>query len=187
MGDHVLFFYGTLMAPQVLHNVIHGSANPEPWQKAMINIQPAILRGYRRHCVRNADYPAIVPVEKFDENGTISETTSNSRTSVLGTLVSGLTDGDIYRLDMFEGSEYAKTKVVVHKSKNPDGDYRDLSKGLPHMPDTARVDTSEGEEVLAVTYVWILGRELLEEAEWDFETFKKDKIAWWASATESEW
>ncbi|CAG8001404.1 unnamed protein product [Penicillium olsonii] len=188
MGDHVLFFYGTLMAPQVLHNVIHGSANPEPWQKAMISIQPAILHEYRRHRVRDADYPAIVPVEKTDENKTASESTSDARTSVLGTLVSGLTDGDIFRLDLFEGSEYVKTNVTVRKLQMPDGQSSDLCKDPLTMLDAVRAGASdEGEKVSAVTYVWVCDRDRLEEEEWDFETFMKEKIAWWASLPESEW
>jgi hypothetical protein len=35
--------------------------------------------------------------------------------------------------------------------------------------------------------VWIAGRKMLEDAEWDFEAFKRDKMAWWVSAAESEW
>jgi hypothetical protein len=46
---------------------------------------------------------------------------------------------------------------------------------------------NEGDEVVAATYVWIAGKERLEEEEWDFETFRRDKLAWWVGARESEW
>ena len=182
------------MAPQMLHRVIHGSASPEPWQKATLKFQPAVLHGYRRHRVRGADYPGIVLAEKATESSSASP--SSSRTSVLGTLVSGLTDGDVHRLDIYEGSEYVRERVAV----------RTLGKASPHTEsaseptdssgngdlrnvlDAASSEaTDEGEEVEAVTYVWVAGKNLLEPAEWDYETFKKDKLAWWVSRDESEW
>ncbi|KAJ6131950.1 hypothetical protein N7471_007165 [Penicillium samsonianum] len=122
MGDHVLFFYGTLMAPQILHRVIHGQANPEPWQKAMLRFQPAILHGYRRHRVRNADYPGIVALlEPQSEMEKSSAPRTSAGTSVIGTLVSGLTDGDVHRLDRFEGSEYEKKRVTVRTLREAHG------------------------------------------------------------------
>ncbi|XHF99217.1 hypothetical protein AWENTII_002723 [Aspergillus wentii] len=204
MGDHVLFFYGTLMAPQILHRVIHGRADPEPWQKAMLTFKPAILHGYRRHRVRGADYPGIVPVKKTPNDsgdGSVSgsagvQGSQQPNASVLGTLVSGLTDGDIHRLDIFEGSEYVKSDVQVRTlqeslsvggrqemgvGKNPDGHLRDVL-------DAAGAEfADEGDEVPAVTYVYVAGEDRLEDAEWDFETFKRDKMAWWVGADESEW
>lgn len=181
---------GTLMAPQVLHRVIHGRANPEPWQKNMLTFQPAVLHGYRRHRVRDADYPGIVPVSSLD----------SSRTSVLGTLVSGITDGDIYRLDQFEGSDYSRQKVQVRPLRKADSstsparvnESEPKPEGrLRDMLDAARTESTgkadEADEVEAVTYVWISDRGELEEAEWDFETFKQEKMAWWVGAHESEW
>lgn len=181
------------MAPQVLHNVIHGSANPEPWQKAMLSFQPAILHRYRRHRVRGADYPGIVPVARMEESNEASDNAPDAKNSVIGTLVSGLTDGDLYRLDLFEGPEYAKTKVVVRELRNlHEGCLEDSNQGENPLRDmldgAARGDVAdEGEEVSAETYVWISGEDRLEVAEWDFEAFKRDKLKWWASATEDEW
>ncbi|KAJ5573759.1 disease resistance protein Aig2 [Penicillium hispanicum] len=194
MGDHVLFFYGTLMAPQILHRVIHGRPEPEHWQKAMLRFQPAVLHGYRRHRVRNADYPGIVPVSKDASSSTTeSESTrSSSNTSVLGTLVSGLTDGDVHRLDIYEGSEYAREHVKVRtlqESLHEGGKIASSTDG--HLRDVLEAAGSEfadeADEVDAVTYVWISDKEDLEEAEWDFETFKRDKMPWWVEADESEW
>ncbi|EHA28502.1 hypothetical protein ASPNIDRAFT_143341, partial [Aspergillus niger ATCC 1015] len=145
---------GTLMAPPILHRVIHGHSTPEPWQKALLTVKPAILHGYRRHRVRYADYPGIIP-------------TPSSSASVLGTVVWGLTDGDVYRLDRFEGSEYEKRVVRVR---------------VLDAVETEGSETKEGKEVEAVTYVWTAGKERLEDAEWDFEAFKRDKMAWWVEA-----
>lgn len=173
------------MAPQMLHRVIHGRKEPEAWQKALLRVQPAVLHGYRRHRVRGADYPGIV-----------AASSSSSRSSVLGTLVTGLTDGDLHRLDLYEGDEYVREQVSVRPlreslheagsspmagASSSDGQLRDVL-------DAAQAEfVNEGEEVRAVTYVWIAGQDRLEEAEWDFETFKRDRLAWWVGADEGEW
>ncbi|KAJ5775172.1 uncharacterized protein N7511_000183 [Penicillium nucicola] len=201
MGDNALFFYGktqippsTLMAPQILHRVIHGQADPEPWQKAMLSFQPAILHGYRRHRVRGVSYPGIVRVANTDAK-------TGSQSSVLGILVTGLTDGDIYRLDKFEGSEYTHRKVTVRtlpmgkgdevqpgktKVTSNNGDEEHLKEAL-NAASAGNTSSSGGEEVEATTYEWIAGMDRLEETEWDFETFKKENLAWWVGADESEW
>lgn len=181
------------MAPQMLHRVIHGNPNPEPWQKALIRFQPALLHGYRRHRVRGADYPGIVA--ETDPN-TESKTDSleyGSDTAVLGVLVFGLTDGDIYRLDKYEGDEYVKETVQVRTLRvsgqeggkevevTSEGQLRDM------LTAAGSNVADEGDEVVAATYVWIAGKERLEEVEWDFETFRRDKLAWWVGAKEYEW
>ncbi|OJJ95451.1 hypothetical protein ASPACDRAFT_1883459 [Aspergillus aculeatus ATCC 16872] len=238
MGDNTLFFYGTLMSPQILHRVIHGHATPEPWQRAYLTIQPAVLPNYRRHRVRHADYPGIVAVavgsgggssgggigvgegEGVGKEGVAAADSlprdagkaeadaDASSASVLGTLVTGLTEGDVYRLDLFEGDEYTKVKVRVKvmgkgqgkgqgkgrgKGANGVGDEKeeeeeDVRVGLEGLETTAAtVPDGVEEEVEALTYVWTAGRERLEDAEWDFEAFKRDKMAWWVEADERDW
>ncbi|KAK4868757.1 hypothetical protein LT330_006959 [Penicillium expansum] len=215
MGDHVLFFYGkslltqykskaktypgTLMAPQILHKVIHGQANPEPWQKATLRFQPAILHGYRRHRVQDADYPGIVAVSKPKVDTEDSAPKTNGGTSVVGTLVSGLTDGDVHRLDRFEGSEYEKKPVTVRTLREGrGGDLGHAGEGataesqlreMLNATGAEVADKEEGEEVSAVTYVYTAGKDMLEDAEWDFESFKRDKMSWWVGVgtNESEW
>ncbi|GAQ43813.1 hypothetical protein AtubIFM56815_008212 [Aspergillus tubingensis] len=189
MGDHVLFFYGTLMAPPILHRVIHGNSTPEPWQKALLTIKPAILHGYRRHRVRYADYPGIIPTTSSSSSG---DTTAAGEASVLGTVVWGLTDGDVYRLDRFEGSEYEKravrVRVLNHQQQGEgEGGNGEIQEVLDAAETEGSSQTKEGEEVEAVTYVWTAGKERLEDAEWDFEAFKRDKMAWWVQADEKDW
>jgi hypothetical protein len=141
------------MAPEVLHRVCHGSPTPQPWQKNLLTIRPAVLPSYTRHKVRHCDYPAIIPTPSA---------------SVRGTLVTGLNDGDIWRLDIFEGSEYIRKKVkvkVLEKAGNDHG-----------------VGNVTGEEVEAETYVWTADRSGLEEGEWDFGVFVKEKMGRWVGA-----
>ncbi|RAL66174.1 hypothetical protein DID88_005846 [Monilinia fructigena] len=68
------FFYGTLMAPEVLHRVIYGSSKHPP--SASLTITPALLPDYCRHRVRYVDYPGII---------------SEPGHTVRGTYVTGLT------------------------------------------------------------------------------------------------
>ncbi|KAF2826684.1 hypothetical protein CC86DRAFT_369880 [Ophiobolus disseminans] len=162
--SHTAFFYGTLMAPQVLHRVIWGSQTPPtPAHASLLNIRPAILHAHQRRKVRNADYPAILPVKQKEGK------------SVRGTLVTGLTDGDIWRLDIFEGSEYQRRKVSVRVleqgSKKGDGGMGDLAQN--------EEDNVEGKEVEAETYIWTAGAKYLEEEEWDFAEFVRDKMKRW--------
>lgn len=149
------FFYGTLMAPQVLHRVCHGSTSPSNAIYAIHNLKttPAILHDYRRHRVRYADYPAILPV---------------SGSTIRGTYVTGLTDADIWRLDIFEGSEYRRDKVKARL--------------LTKVGDEAGEGNLEGEEVEAETYVWIGNEEDLEDQEWDFKEFQREKMRFWVGS-----
>ncbi|KAH8702131.1 putative disease resistance protein Aig2 [Talaromyces proteolyticus] len=183
MGDYTFFFYGTLMAPAILHRIIHGSSTPEVWQKSLIISRPALLPGYRRYRVHNADYPALTPSDSADSP------------PVLGTIVTGITEGDIYRLDRFEGSEYEKcsvrVKVLRGAAQTKCGEEGDGS--LQHaLEKTANAGCDESafremEEVEAMTYVWKDGKERLDvDQEWDYEHFKKEKMQWWVEADESE-
>lgn len=169
--SHTAFFYGTLMAPQVLHRVIWGSQTPPtPAHASLLHIRPAILHAHQRRKVKHADYPAILPTKKEEGH------------SVRGTLVTGLTDGDIWRLDIFEGSEYKRCKVnvrVLEQKKKVEG-----------MGDVkqAEEENKEGEEVEAETYIWVAGAQRLEAEEWDFAEFVRDKMKRWVGreATETD-
>ncbi|KAF2689021.1 hypothetical protein K458DRAFT_399867 [Lentithecium fluviatile CBS 122367] len=177
MSHHTAFFYGTLMAPPVLHRVIWGQPEPPtPAHASLLKIRPAILHAHQRHKVRHADYPAVLPSSSFDA-------------SVRGTLVQGLTDGDIWRLDIFEGSEYARRKVSVRVL---DGDGEPAGRGKVQgeggmgdvsLPPSANV---EGEEVEAETYIWIAGAKRLEKKEWDFAEFVRDKMGAWVGREAAE-
>ncbi|KAG7002286.1 hypothetical protein G7Y79_00027g059780 [Physcia stellaris] len=150
MGDRVAFFYGTLMAPQVLYRVCYGSPHPTTAQRSLLKIRPSILHCYCRHKIRGCEYPCIVP---------------SANSSVRGTLVEGLTDGDLWRLDLFEGDEYTRERVRV--------------KVLLEIGDEKGNGNVEGEEIEAETYVWADDEERLEEGEWDFAAFRQEKLPRW--------
>jgi len=149
MGDHCAFFYGTLMAREILYRVCYGpnQVGKDPVATMLaenLSIRPAILHNYCRHRVRDCDYPGIIP-----EKGQ----------SVRGTYVTGLTDGDMYRLDTFEGSEYSKQKVKVEVLEDD--------------------SHSSGQEMEANTYVFTAGDDLLEKIEWNYDEFRAEKLHRW--------
>ena len=149
------------MVPKILYRVCFGTTTPQSHQTQFLTIRPAILRDYRRHRVRHADYPGITPTPSADA------------VSVLGTYVTGLTDMDLYRLDCFEGDEYERRSVRVQILKG----------GVEKLQaEGAEVGESEGddvrEEVETQTYVY-LERDGLEAQEWDFEQFQREKMADW--------
>lgn len=180
MGSHSAFFYGmwssrkivdrfqltwstgTLMAPPVLYRVIYGTTKPEDWQRNLTTVQPALLQNYRRHKVKHADYPAIVPYES---------------SSVRGTFVTGLLDEDVRRLDIFEGDQYNRDRVRVKVLKSE-------KIGLHDPVDESRLDDLLKDEQEAETYVWSDPRRFLEEEEWDFDEFRREKM--WAWVGESQ-
>ncbi|KAF2768775.1 hypothetical protein EJ03DRAFT_328077 [Teratosphaeria nubilosa] len=149
------FFYGTLMAPQVMHRVCHGSMSADNpiYATHKLKTYPAVLHGYRRSRVRHADYPGIL---------------LDPTASVRGTYVTGLTDSDSWRLDIFEGKEYRRDKVKVRLLNN--------------VGDESGKGNVEGEEVFAETYVWSSNADRLEEREWDFAEFQREKMRFWVGA-----
>lgn len=78
----------------------------------------------------------------------------------------GLTDGDIWRLDIFEGDEYERKKVKV----------RVITDETSHEP----LEEQLGDEVEAESYIWIGSEKDLEDSEWDFEHFMREKMVFWA-------
>ena len=145
------------MAPEILHRVCYGrnqvGRDPAATKLAAgLSIRPAILHGYCRHRVKLCDYPGIIA-----EHGH----------TVRGTYVVGLTDGDIFRLDQFEGDEYERRKVKVEVLH--DGN---------HGSSEGKGD--EGRDMDAETYVYTAGDNNLEKREWDYDEFRKQKLHRWA-------
>lgn len=147
------------MAPQVLSRVCHG--NHDNVQNPNIKTRPALLHNYRRHKVKGADYPAILPHD------------TSEASSVRGIIVSGLTDGDIWRLDMFEGDEYERRRVKA-RILAVEGD------------ENGKGQVESDEEVEAETYIWIAGKHRLAKGEWDFRKFVKEKMVHWVGVEGEE-
>ncbi|KAH9224070.1 AIG2-like family-domain-containing protein [Leptodontidium sp. 2 PMI_412] len=153
MGDNSAFFYGTLMAREVLYRVIYGHEELTPVTTILaskLTHTPAILHNHCRHKVLHDDYPGVIPQEGH---------------SVRGVYVTGLTDADIYRLDIFEGDEYTRVKATV--------------KLLVHDGGTE----VEGEEASTETYIFTASESRLEKAEWDYEEFRREKMWRWAGTS----
>ena len=96
-----------------------------------------------------------------------------------GTVVSGLTEGDRWRLDVFEGSQYERRKIKVRVLRGVGLDEAaNIEENAGWMTEDVEEEKSE-EMVEAETYVWISDRKELEEEEWDFDLFKKEKMRAW--------
>ena len=103
---------------------------------------------------------------------------------VRGTVVEGLTDKQIWRLDLFEGEQYRRVMVKVRCCllrvvRGVDGD------GGEGRGDGEDDDDDDDDEVEAETYVWEdQGGKGLEEGEWDFEEFRREKMRRWVGGKE---
>ena len=138
------------MVPQVFSSVVYNT--PSLPLSTLHTFIPALLHGYSRRRVRNADYPGILPTPT---------------SSVFGTLVTGLTRANMAKLDYFEGDQYERRKVKV--------------KVLDQVGDVKGEGNVEGEEVEAEVYVFLEVGEL-EEGEWDLEEFRREKLGKWTRA-----
>lgn len=113
------------MAPEIFFTVCYNS-NKVPAEIAKRHtFTPAILHGYCRRRVEYADYPGIIPDESHQ---------------VFGTYATGLTDDNMFRLDVFESSDYKREKVKV--------------KLLTHVGNAKGEGNVEGEERAAEVYVF---------------------------------
>lgn len=88
--------------------------------------------------------------------------------TVRGSYVSGLTDADMWRLDIFEGDEYIRTKVKVSL--------------LDTVGDPEGHGNIEGAKQEAETYVWTAPNGRLEQEEWDFAEFQSEKMHRWVES-----
>ena len=80
-----------------------------------------------------------------------------------GTYVRGITSEDQVRLDLFEGVQYDRVRLSLNLIDEK-GD--------------------KGEEKEADTYVWADDESELEDGEWDFEEFKREKMRRWVGSDE---
>jgi hypothetical protein len=125
------------MAPEVFFTVCYDTKNVPEEVKKRHNFHEAILHGYCRRRVRNADYPGI---------------TEDKEHTVRGIYVTGLSAHNMARLDFFEGSEYERRTVTVRLLEK-------IDKG------DGTFELVEGEERTAEVYVF-LPTGGLEDEEW---------------------
>ncbi|TFY82834.1 hypothetical protein EWM64_g1177 [Hericium alpestre] len=172
------FFYGTLMHPKILKRVLQNDGDH-------LTIAPAILPDHTRHHVAHADYPGVVPYTSskilFDHD------LDEDEKSVRGTLIAGLTQYDLYLLDVFEGDEYVRNPVPVH----PLGPLTPLNAATTPKVESSIVPTSVpplpppselSETVQAQTYIWCKPITQLRKELWSYETFVKENASKWIGA-----
>jgi len=90
-----IFVYGTLLSPAIL----------EKLTRKLLKTSPAVLPGYKRFCVKDVDYPAIIRVDGSKTNGLIIEKADDSTLAVLS---------------FYEGDEYEIRKVIVLLNGKPE-------------------------------------------------------------------
>ncbi|TFK20281.1 hypothetical protein FA15DRAFT_673599 [Coprinopsis marcescibilis] len=166
------FFYGTLMHPTILKQIIQNEATH-------LVYCPAILLNYTRHKVKDVDYPGIIPESKGKT--LFSRELSQDERSVRGTLVMGLTESDIEFLDYFEGDEYKRVEVDIHplapSASISTHSEEDLDLVLLHstpLPPTPELASP----FKAQTYVFLNVAQLEPEL-WSFEDFVKENAYKW--------
>ncbi|KAG8936063.1 hypothetical protein FRC02_004688 [Tulasnella sp. 418] len=162
------FFYGTLMHPSVLTRVILNDG-------AHLKITPGILKGYTRHHVIGADYPAIIPSSMSHK--TFKRTPNEDEDTVRGVIVQGLTPHDMRRLDFFEGGLYDCIKLMAQ----PFSDFQPLKDVQPEelIKQASPSNNDQLEAIPVLCYVWGLPVYDLEPSIWDYEAFVRDKLARW--------
>ncbi|KAK7452703.1 hypothetical protein VKT23_012105 [Stygiomarasmius scandens] len=165
------FFYGTLMHPKILKLVIQNDGSH-------LSIAPAVLLEYTRHKVKHATYPGIIPYEQgrhlFDRE------LDREEKSVRGTIVTGLTESDMRKLNYFEGPQYICAEVDVH----PLGPFLELSQNsgsedaslIPSDPGPLPLELSP--PMRAQVYVFINSSDLATEL-WSYEEFVRNHAWQW--------
>jgi len=141
------------MAPEVFFTVCYNMSKPPPSLASEHAFHPAVLSGYSRRRVKLADYPGII-----EQDGH----------TVRGTLATGLTQANLYRLDYFEGNEYERQTVKVKVDKA----------GVSNGDDD---DGGGGGGVEAYVYVF-KNPARLESREWDYDEFRREKLRHWSRA-----
>lgn len=181
------FVYGTLCVPAVLKRVLGRECND-------LTFQDAILPGYTRHCVKGEDYPAIVDRRATDT--ILGHQLEEEENITRGTFVSGLTIMDVRALDIFEGDEYKRRKVVV-RTLYPPSTVHEVPNFLAHPEIREPVDTPQSqasptarhqkEERACWIYAWSASLDRLEPKIWKFDDFMRDKARYWVSADTTEY
>ena len=86
-----LFVYGTLCFPEIIENLTGKT----------FHSKQAILKGYERKRVKNADYPAIV---------------KNDNSEVKGILFLDVDDRSIQIINFYEGDDYRSEEMEINTS-----------------------------------------------------------------------
>jgi gamma-glutamylcyclotransferase (GGCT)/AIG2-like uncharacterized protein YtfP len=86
-----IFVYGTLQSPEIIKKLTG----------KLFKSTPAVLVGYKRYCIKNSNYPAIIQQD-------------DSKT--LGLLIENMDDLSLSIISFYEGDKYEKKKVTVNSN-----------------------------------------------------------------------
>ncbi|WRT70899.1 uncharacterized protein IL334_007898 [Kwoniella shivajii] len=134
------FFYGTLCVPAVLVRVLGHKCDD-------LTFQDALLPNYTRHCVKDESYPAIIDRENTNTLASRGDILTSEEVNVRGTLVKGLTYADVNALDIYEGIEYTREKVVIQALTAPSS-IPSLSKAISDPTSRVALDNLEAEKTV---------------------------------------
>ncbi|EAU85598.2 hypothetical protein CC1G_06311 [Coprinopsis cinerea okayama7 len=172
MSTYNAFFYGTLMHPRILKQIIMNDGSH-------LKCCPAVLLGYTRHKVKDQDYPGILP--SSESEALVGRELSPSERTVRGTFVTGLTAADMILLDGFEDDEYRKATVDIHPltpliavNDHPGEDQELVLLHASPLPTAECLPCS----LKAETYVYSVPTGL-EPDLWSFDDFVKNNARKW--------
>uniref|UniRef100_A0A1J3FII2 Putative gamma-glutamylcyclotransferase n=1 Tax=Noccaea caerulescens TaxID=107243 RepID=A0A1J3FII2_NOCCA len=120
--SHNVFVYGSILEPAVAAVILDRTPDTVP----------AILHGYHRYKLKGRSHPCIVPLESG---------------KVKGLVMTGLSDAELNKLDVAEGSLYERVTVEV-------------------------VRTDNSEKMKVETYVWVNKDDPTLYGEWDYEEWR---------------
>lgn len=92
-----VFVYGTLQSTEIVKKLTGKS----------FKSTPAVLTGYKRYCVKDCDYPAIIQQNDAQTTGLILENVDDLSLDIIS---------------FYEGDEYERKKVTVHMN----GKFKDV-------------------------------------------------------------
>ncbi|KAI5812328.1 hypothetical protein BZA77DRAFT_324300 [Pyronema omphalodes] len=168
------------MAPCVLFSKIHGCSEPYFHQIRNLKFHGATLSNFSRHQLPDVVYPGITP---------------NPGKEVHGTLVTGLTNRDVLKLDVYESWDYDRVKVKVRvldkeaKSSGDNSDSSDCEGSQLGNRENSEGDYGKdaqdngtlvgGEMVECWVYLYNRPANILKGSEWDFREFCQVKMPGW--------
>ncbi|SPO41624.1 uncharacterized protein PSFLO_07106 [Pseudozyma flocculosa] len=193
-----LFFYGTLVHPQVLSRVIGNDG-------AHLTVQNGILPNHALCHIKGQDYPGLVKQQdlaRIFPAATAAQLVQSERTAVKGTVVCGLTAQDLRCLDTFEDDEYTRKTVAItlDPASEACSNAARLARGdaelnlesilaaltparISQLLEASRAPGSGGvagaRQVEAQVYMWTASLELLEAKVWEFDEFAREKAKNW--------
>jgi gamma-glutamylcyclotransferase (GGCT)/AIG2-like uncharacterized protein YtfP len=88
LGMQNIFVYGTLQSPEIVKKLTGKS----------FKTSPAILQGYKRYCVKECDYPAVIQQKEAEISGMVLENVDKLSLDIIS---------------FYEGDEYEKKILPV--------------------------------------------------------------------------